>query len=39
LLPCFQMPAETWDFQAYRGSQPPTFANQAELGCARVLDY
>ena len=33
------MPAETWDFQAYRGSQPPTFANQAELACARVLDY
>ena len=33
------MPAETWNFQAYRGSQPPTFANQAELACARVLDY
>ena len=33
------MPAETWDFQAYRGSQPPAFANQAEVACARVLDY
>ena len=33
------MPAETWDFQAYRGSEPPAFANQAEVACARVLDY
>jgi hypoxanthine phosphoribosyltransferase len=33
------MPAETWDFQAYRGSEPPVFANQAEVACARVLDY
>jgi hypothetical protein len=33
------MPAETWDFQAYRGSEAPAFANQAEVACARVLDY
>ena len=33
------MPAETWDFQAYRGSEPPAFANEAEVACARVLDY
>ncbi len=33
------MPAETWNFQAYRGSAPPAFANQAEVACARVLDY
>jgi hypoxanthine phosphoribosyltransferase len=39
LLPCLEMPAETWNFQAYRGSQPPTFANPAEVACARVLDY
>jgi len=33
------MPAETWDFQAYRGTTPPAFANPAELACAQVLDY
>ena len=26
-------------FQAYRGTDPPAFANQAELACARVLGY
>ena len=26
-------------FQAYRGSEPPRFASQAELECAKVLDY
>ncbi len=26
-------------FQAYRGKEPPRFANQAELECARILDY
>jgi hypoxanthine phosphoribosyltransferase len=30
---------ETPDFQAYRGSEPPRFANRAELECAKVLDY
>ncbi len=39
MLPCLEMPAETWNFQAYRGSVPPAFANQAEVACARVLDY
>jgi hypothetical protein len=33
------MPVETWDFQEYRGSEPPAFANEAEFVCARVLDY
>ena len=33
------MDAETWDFQAYRGASPPSFANRAERECARVLDY
>ena len=33
------MAPETWDFQAYRGTEPPAFANQAEVACARVLDY
>jgi hypoxanthine phosphoribosyltransferase len=27
------------DFQAYLGSHPPRFANEAELECAKVLDY
>ncbi len=27
------------DFQVYRGSEPPQFANDAELECAKVLDY
>jgi hypoxanthine phosphoribosyltransferase len=26
-------------FQAYRGKDPPRFANRIELECARVLDY
>src|SRR5258708_36663718 len=26
-------------FQAYRGVEPPRFASQAELECARLLDY
>jgi hypoxanthine phosphoribosyltransferase len=30
---------ETPDFQAYCGSDAPRFANQAELECAKVLDY
>jgi hypoxanthine phosphoribosyltransferase len=33
------MTAETVDFQAYRGREAPRFANQAELECARILDY
>jgi hypothetical protein len=27
------------DFQAYRGQDPPRFANRAELECAKVLDF
>jgi hypoxanthine phosphoribosyltransferase len=30
---------ETPDFQAYRGLEPPRFANRAELECAKILDY
>src|ERR1700747_2760309 len=26
-------------FQVYRGSEPPRFASQAELECAKLLDY
>jgi hypoxanthine phosphoribosyltransferase len=31
--------AETGGFQAYRGDETPRFANQAELECAKVLDF
>jgi hypothetical protein len=27
------------DFQAYRGDEPPRFANESELECAKILDY
>jgi hypoxanthine phosphoribosyltransferase len=27
------------DFQAYCGKEPPRFANDAELECAKILDY
>ena len=27
------------DFQVYRGAEPPRFASQAELECAKVFDY
>jgi hypoxanthine phosphoribosyltransferase len=30
---------EPADFQAYRGTEPPRFANPYELECAKVLDY
>jgi hypoxanthine phosphoribosyltransferase len=30
---------ESVDFQADRVSNPPRFANQAEVECARILDY
>jgi len=26
-------------FQAYRGAEPPRFANRIELECAKILDY
>jgi hypoxanthine phosphoribosyltransferase len=31
--------SERPDFQAYRGTEVPQFANEAELECAKVLDY
>ena len=33
------MGSEIQDFQAYCGAQPPRFANDVELECAKVLDY
>ncbi len=30
---------ETPVFQVFRGDEPPRFASQAELECAKVLDY
>jgi hypoxanthine phosphoribosyltransferase len=30
---------ESPKFQVYRGQDPPRFANDAELECAKVLDY
>jgi hypoxanthine phosphoribosyltransferase len=30
---------EAPQFQAYRGSEPPRFANRIELECAKILDY
>lgn len=33
------MPGEQPEFRAYRGAEPPRFAHQVELECAKVLDY
>jgi hypoxanthine phosphoribosyltransferase len=33
------VPREIPDFQAYSGTDPPAFANDAELECAKILDY
>ena len=33
------MALETPDFQAFLGTEPPRFANEAELECAKILDY
>jgi hypoxanthine phosphoribosyltransferase len=33
------MAVEMPDFQAYCGQGPPRFANDAELECAKILDY
>lgn len=33
------MPTEIEDFQAYFGREPPQFANEVEVECARILDY
>jgi hypoxanthine phosphoribosyltransferase len=34
-----EMRSETPDFQAYRGAEPPRFVNEAELACAKILDF
>ncbi len=34
-----QVPLEIPDFQAYCGLAPPQFQNEAELECAKILDY
>ena len=31
--------SDTPDFQAYLGSEAPVFQNEAELECAKILDY
>src|SRR6476469_10005657 len=33
------MAPEMPDFQAYCGETPPRFANEAELECAKILDF
>jgi hypothetical protein len=33
------MALETPVFQAFVGTEPPRFANEAELECAKILDY
>ena len=33
------MAQETPDFQAHSGTDPPHFANEAEVECARILDF
>jgi hypothetical protein len=39
LLPLEEVAPEIPDFQAYRGSEPPKFANRAELECAKIFDF
>ncbi len=39
MLPWLGVASETPVFQAYLGEEPPRFANEAELECAKVLDY
>ena len=34
-----EVPPEIPDFQAFVGSSPPRFVNEAELECAKILDY
>jgi hypoxanthine phosphoribosyltransferase len=34
-----RVPSEAPDFQAYSGEEPPRFANEAELECAKLLDF
>src|SRR5262245_57710767 len=39
LVPSLRVGAESPEFQVYRGAEPPRFQNEAELECAKVLDY
>jgi hypoxanthine phosphoribosyltransferase len=39
LVPSIRVGAESPEFQVYRGAEPPRFQNDAELECAKVLDY
>ena len=32
-------PQKPHRFQAYRGTEPPRFAHEVELECAKILDY
>ena len=34
-----QVASETPDFQAYLGDEAPRFANEAEVECAKLLDF
>jgi hypoxanthine phosphoribosyltransferase len=34
-----RLASETPDFQRYSGEEPPRFANEAELECAKLLDF
>ena len=34
-----EVASEIPDFQAFVGSSPPRFVNEAELECAKILDY
>ena len=39
MLPWSQVAIESPDFQAFCGSAPPRFVNQAEVEVAKLLDY
>jgi hypoxanthine phosphoribosyltransferase len=39
LLPSRKVGLKTPDFQAFVGKDQPRFANEAELECAKILDY
>src|SRR5215813_14258115 len=39
LVPSLTVALETPTFQAYRGAEPPRFANEAELEYAKILDF
>ena len=39
MLPWLSVASETPVFQAYLGEDSPRFANEAELECAKILDY